>query len=102
MIVLDTHVLTWVDFEERKLGRKARALIERLWIVTFIVLAFVFSVLAPWYLAVPLVLFSSGLGVLDGLAHRAILGRQWVAAPVILGVRGARPDLDAGDFLVAG
>ena len=31
MIVLDTHVLTWVDFEERKLGRKARALIERLW-----------------------------------------------------------------------
>ncbi len=33
----------------------------------------------------PLVLFSSGLGVLDGLAHRAILGRQWVAAPVIFG-----------------
>jgi hypothetical protein len=45
----------------------------------------VFSVLAPWYLAVPLVLFSSGLGVLDGLVHRAILGRQWVAAPVIFG-----------------
>jgi hypothetical protein len=45
----------------------------------------VFSVLAPWYLAVPLVLFSSALGVLDGLANRAILGRQWVAAPVILG-----------------
>jgi PIN domain nuclease of toxin-antitoxin system len=30
VIVLDTHVLAWVDFEERKLGRKARALIERL------------------------------------------------------------------------
>ena len=31
MIVLDTHVLAWADFEERKLGRKARALIGRLW-----------------------------------------------------------------------
>ena len=48
-------------------------------------LAFVFAVLAPWFLALPLVLFSSALGVLDGLAHRAILGRQWVAAPAIFG-----------------
>ena len=31
MIVLDTHVLAWADFEQRKLGRKAKALIERLW-----------------------------------------------------------------------
>ena len=31
MIVLDTHVLAWADFDERKLGRKARALIDRLW-----------------------------------------------------------------------
>lgn len=31
MIVLDTHVLAWADNAERKLGRKARALIERLW-----------------------------------------------------------------------
>jgi PIN domain nuclease of toxin-antitoxin system len=31
VIVLDTHVLAWTDFAERKLGRKARALIERLW-----------------------------------------------------------------------
>lgn len=31
VIVLDTHVLVWVDNDERKLGRKARALIERLW-----------------------------------------------------------------------
>jgi hypothetical protein len=45
----------------------------------------VFAVLAPWYLAVPLVLFSSALGVLDGLAYRAILGRQWVAAPAVFG-----------------
>lgn len=29
--MLDTHVLAWVDFEQRKLGRKARALIDRLW-----------------------------------------------------------------------
>ena len=31
MIVLDTHVLAWADFEKRKLGRKARALLEREW-----------------------------------------------------------------------
>jgi PIN domain nuclease of toxin-antitoxin system len=31
VIVLDTHVLVWADNDERKLGRKARALIDRLW-----------------------------------------------------------------------
>jgi PIN domain nuclease of toxin-antitoxin system len=31
VIVLDTHVLAWVDFEKRRLGRKARALLEREW-----------------------------------------------------------------------
>jgi PIN domain nuclease of toxin-antitoxin system len=31
VIVLDTHVLAWADNDERKLGRKARALINRLW-----------------------------------------------------------------------
>lgn len=31
MIVLDTHVLAWADVDERKLGRKARALINKLW-----------------------------------------------------------------------
>lgn len=31
MIVLDTHVLAWADNDERKLGRKTRALINRLW-----------------------------------------------------------------------
>jgi PIN domain nuclease of toxin-antitoxin system len=31
VIVLDTHVLAWADFDERQLGRKARALINRLW-----------------------------------------------------------------------
>lgn len=29
--MLDTHVLAWTANNERKLGRKARALIERLW-----------------------------------------------------------------------
>lgn len=33
MIVLDTHVLVWADSDERKLGRKARALIDRLWAI---------------------------------------------------------------------
>ena len=32
MIVLDTHVLAWADNDERKLGRKARALINKLWV----------------------------------------------------------------------
>ena len=31
MIVLDTHVLVWAVGDERKLGRKARALIDRFW-----------------------------------------------------------------------
>jgi PIN domain nuclease of toxin-antitoxin system len=31
VIVLDTHVLVWADNDERRLGRKARALIDRLW-----------------------------------------------------------------------
>jgi PIN domain nuclease of toxin-antitoxin system len=31
VIVLDTHVLAWADNDERRLGRKARALIDRLW-----------------------------------------------------------------------
>lgn len=31
MIVLDTHVLAWADSDERKLGRKAKALIDRRW-----------------------------------------------------------------------
>lgn len=31
MIVLDTHVLVWARADERRLGRKARALIERQW-----------------------------------------------------------------------
>jgi PIN domain nuclease of toxin-antitoxin system len=31
VIVLDTHVLVWADSDDRKLGRKARAMIDRLW-----------------------------------------------------------------------
>jgi PIN domain nuclease of toxin-antitoxin system len=31
VIVLDTHVLLWADSDDRHLGRKARALIERRW-----------------------------------------------------------------------
>ena len=31
MIVLDTHVLVWADNDDRRLGRAARALIDRLW-----------------------------------------------------------------------
>ena len=33
MIVLDTHVLVWADSDDRKLGRKARALIDQLWVI---------------------------------------------------------------------
>ena len=31
MIVVDTHVLAWADFDERRLGRKARGLLDRFW-----------------------------------------------------------------------
>ena len=33
MIVLDTHVLVWAVSDDRKLGRKARAMIDRLWTI---------------------------------------------------------------------
>lgn len=33
MIVLDTHVLVWADGDDRKLGRRARALIDQLWAI---------------------------------------------------------------------
>lgn len=33
MIVLDTHVLVWAASDDRKLGRKARVLIDRLWMI---------------------------------------------------------------------
>lgn len=31
MILLDTHALIWLDTADRRLGRKTRALIEKLW-----------------------------------------------------------------------
>jgi PIN domain nuclease of toxin-antitoxin system len=31
VIVLDTHALVWADSDDRRLGRKARAMIDRLW-----------------------------------------------------------------------
>jgi len=31
VIVLDTHVLAWADFDEQRLGRKAKSLINRMW-----------------------------------------------------------------------
>lgn len=33
MIVLDTHALVWASNQERKLGRKTKALIDRWWTV---------------------------------------------------------------------
>ena len=33
MIVLDTHVLVWAVSDNRKLGRKARVLIDQLWTI---------------------------------------------------------------------
>lgn len=33
MIVLDTHVLVWAASDDRKLGRKARALIDQQWAI---------------------------------------------------------------------
>ena len=33
MIVLDTHVLVWAVGDDRRLGRRARALIDQLWAI---------------------------------------------------------------------
>lgn len=67
-------------------GSARRAWVERFWITIFIGLGFLFAVLAPPLLGLPLTLAAAALGILDAYAFRRLLGWQWVAAAVIFGV----------------
>jgi hypothetical protein len=63
-----------------------RQVAERLWIFLFIVVGFVFALLAPPLMGVPLAVASAGLGTIDAYVHRRQVGGQWLAAAVIFGV----------------
>ncbi len=72
MIVLDTHVLLWADSDNRKLGRKARATIERRW--------------ANGELAVPAIAFwEVGLLQAHGRLHLSTTVREWRNAVLTAG-----------------
>jgi PIN domain nuclease of toxin-antitoxin system len=72
VILLDTHVLLWATTDDRKLGRKARALIDRRW--------------ASGEVAVPAIAFWE-VGVLQarGRLHLATSVRDWRAAVLAAG-----------------
>jgi hypothetical protein len=66
-------------------GNARRRLAERLWILLFIVVGFLFAVLAPPIAGIPLAAAAGGLGVLDAFVHRRLVGVPWLAAAVIFG-----------------
>jgi hypothetical protein len=67
-------------------GDLRRRIAERLWILLFIIVGFLFAVLAPPVMGVPLAVASGSLGTLDAYVHRRLVGAQWLAAAVIFGV----------------
>lgn len=73
MIVLDTHVLVWADNDDRKLGRKARALIEQQW--------------TKGEVAVPAIVFwEVGLLQARGRLRLPLSVREWRDAVIAAGV----------------
>lgn len=66
-------------------GDARRRLAERLWIFLFIVVGFLFAVLAPPIAGIPLAAAAGGLGVLDAYVHRRLVGASWLAAAVVFG-----------------
>ncbi len=79
MIVLDTHVLLWADSDDRKLGRKARATIERRW--------------ANGELAVPAIAFwEVGLLQAHGRLQLSTPVREWRNAVLTAGAVELRLD----------
>lgn len=73
MIVLDTHVLVWADSDDRKLGRKARALIDRLWAIGKV--------------AVPAIAFwEVGMLQARGRLELPVSAREWRDAVLAAGV----------------
>jgi hypothetical protein len=86
-------------------GVAGRRLAERLWILAFMAAGFVFGVLAPPLLGIPLAAAAGALAVLDAYVHRTLVGSPWLAAasvfgslwvvlPVAAAVTGAESGLD--------
>jgi len=65
---------------------RGRRLAERLWILLFIVIGFLFAVLAPPVAGIPLAAAAGGLGVLDAYVHRRLVGASWLTAAILFGV----------------
>jgi hypothetical protein len=66
-------------------GVSGRRLIERLWILAFMAAGFVFGVLAPPFLGIPLAAAAGALAVLDAYVHRRLVGSPWLAAAAVFG-----------------
>jgi hypothetical protein len=62
-----------------------RRLVERSWILAFLCAGFVFGVLAPPVLGIPLAAAAAALAVLDAYVHRRLVGTPWLAAAVVFG-----------------
>ena len=77
MIVLDTHVMIWVAGGERKLGRKARALIDRHWQAGMVAV----SALSFW---------ESGLLQVRRRLSLPVPARQWRDELLAAGYRNVR------------
>lgn len=58
---------------------------ERLWVLLFIVLGFLFAVLAPPVAGIPLTLAATGMGILDAYVHRRLVGAPWLVAALVFG-----------------
>jgi hypothetical protein len=67
-------------------GETRRRIAERLWILLFIVIGFLFAVLAPPIAGIPLAAAAGGLGVLDAFVHRRLVGAPWLVAAVVFGM----------------
>jgi hypothetical protein len=66
-------------------GDTRRAIIERLWIILFLMAGFVFAVLGPPVMAIPLAGAAGALAVLDAYVHRQLVGGPWLVAAAVFG-----------------
>ena len=98
MIVLDTHALLWADQDERKLGKKSRALIDRHWANTGVAI----SAVTFWEVGMlesakriklPLPLAEWRISLLRaGIVEWAVDGRVAVRASELTGLQGDPAD----------